>query len=99
MKTVTDIAQQNCKLDDYDVISDILGCHKSLVKLYADAIIECSDENLRELLHTLMNECAADQFDAFRYMNANGMYETTCAECSDINCACEKYCSCSANCD
>ena len=39
MKTTTDIAQQNCRLDDYDIISDVLGCHKTLVKLYADAII------------------------------------------------------------
>ena len=97
MKTTTDIAQQNCRLDDYYIISDVLGCHKTLVKLYADAIIECSDEKLRELLHSLFNECTRDQFAAFNYMNEAGMYETTCADCEQINCECEKYCSCSAN--
>ena len=97
MKTVTDNAQQKCKLDDYDVISDILGCHKTLVKLYAEAIIESADDKLRELLRTLMNECADDQFDAFNYMSANGLYETTCADCEQIACACEKFCDCSAN--
>lgn len=94
----TDIAQQNCELNDKDIISDILSCHKTLVKLYADAIIESADENLRTLLHSLLNECAADQYDAFEYMSANGYYETTQADCDQINCTCEKFCGCSANC-
>lgn len=94
----TDIAQENCALTDGDIISDILGCHKTLVKLYADAIIECADEKLRELLRTLMNECADDQFDAFNYMSENGLYETTCADCAQITCTCEKFCDCAANC-
>lgn len=97
MQTATDIAQENCKLDDCDIISDILSCHKTLVKLYADAILECADANLREMLHTLMTECACDQYDAFCYMSKNDMYQTTCADCQQINCACEKFCDCAAN--
>ena len=93
----TDIAQANCSLNDKDIISDVLGCHKTLVKLYADAIIESADENLRELLHTMFTECAEDQFDAFEYMSENGYYETTPADCSEIGCTCEQFCDCSAN--
>ena len=97
MKTKTDCALENCALTDDDIISDILSCHKTLVKLYAEAIIESADDKLRELLRTLMNECADDQFDAFNYMSANGLYETTCADCEQIACACEKFGDCSAN--
>lgn len=93
----TETAQKNCTLTDCDIISDVLGCHKTLVKLYADAIIESADDKLRGLLCALMNECADDQFDAFKYMNANGLYETACADCSQIACTCEKFCDCSAN--
>ena len=69
-------AQRDCRLTDYDIISDILGSHKSLIKLYGTALCEIASEDLRDIVSCQMAECAEDQFDAFNYMNARGMYPT-----------------------
>ncbi|MFR6641642.1 MAG: spore coat protein [Christensenellales bacterium] len=58
-------AQRDCRLTDYDIISDILGSHKSLIKLYGTALCEIASEDLRDIVSCQMAECAEDQFDAF----------------------------------
>lgn len=68
--------EKNCELNDYDIISDVLGCQKSLMKLYATSLCEIAEEPLRTLITSKLSECAADQFDAFCYMNERGMYKT-----------------------
>lgn len=90
----TEKAQMDCELSDYDIISDVLGCHKQLVTKYTTALCECSDENLRNLIKSQMSECSDDQFEAFNYMNDRGMYECDCAPVSDIKQAREKFCQC-----
>ena len=67
---------KNCELNDYDIISDVLGCQKSLMKLYATSLCEIAEEPLRTLVNAKLTECASDQFDAFCYMNERGMYKT-----------------------
>lgn len=90
----TEKAQLDCELNDYDIASDVLGGHKTLVKLYSTAICECAEEDLRELLKTQFTECACDQFEAFNYMNERGMYKCECAPESGIEQAVDKYCRC-----
>lgn len=94
----TERAQQDCKLNDYDIISDVLGCQKQLVQKYTTALCECAEENLRTLIQSQMTECAADQFAAFRYMNERGMYECECADCQQIDQAENTFCTCQHNC-
>lgn len=90
----TTLAQEKCKLDDYDIISDVLGCHKQLVQKYTTALCECSSEDLRDLIKCQMSECACDQFDAFKYMNERGMYECDCADASQLAQTKDKFCQC-----
>ena len=60
--TSTEFAQDVCKLSDKEIISDVLGSHKSLVKLYGTALCETSCPKLRTLIDTQLSECAEDQF-------------------------------------
>ena len=81
----------NCRLSDYDIISDVLGGHKNLVKLYGTAMLETDNEQLRKIINTQMSECACDQFDAFKYMNDRGMYKTEPAPVQKIKAARTKF--------
>ena len=69
-------AQERCKLDDYEIISDVLGSEKELVKLYGSALCETSEEPLRDIIRENFDEAAADQYKAFTYMQQRGMYNT-----------------------
>ena len=80
----TEAARDNCKLNDYDIISDVLGGHKNLVKLYGTALCETDSESLRRIINTQMTECASDQYDAFRYMNDRGMYKVETAPAQKV---------------
>lgn len=87
----TEFACDNCKLTDYDIISDVLGSHKSLVKLYGTALCETDNENLRKLINARMTECAQDQYDAFIYMNERGMYKVEPAPVQKVKSARTKF--------
>ena len=87
----TTAAQRDCKLSDYDIISDILGSHKSLIELYGTALCEIGSEDLRDIVSCQMAECAEDQFDAFNYMNARGMYPTEPAPVQKVKQARQKF--------
>lgn len=69
-------ARARCELDDYEIISDVLGSEKQLVKLYSTALCESSEEPLRNLIRDNLAECANDQFATFEYMQKHGMYPT-----------------------
>ena len=84
-------AQRDCRLTDYDIISDILGSHKSLIKLYGTALCEIASEDLRDIVSCQMAECAEDQFDAFNYMSARGMYPTEPAPVQKVKQARQKF--------
>lgn len=84
----------NCQLNDFDIISDVLGCHKTLVKLYTTSLCEIAEEPLRNIVNEQLSECACDQFDAFNYMNERGMYQTEQAPAQKIKEARQKFSSC-----
>ena len=90
----TEFAQDVCKLSDKEIISDVLGSHKALVKLYGTALCETSCPKLRNLIDNQLSECAEDQFDAFLYMHERGLYPTDAAPMPKINQAKKKYCAC-----
>lgn len=87
----TEFAQDMCKLSDKEIISDVLGSHKALIKLYGTALCETDNEKLRSLIDSHLSECAEDQFDAFTYMNQRGMYPTDTAPASKVTQAKKKY--------
>ncbi len=69
-------ARSRCALDDYEIISDVLGCEKQLVKLYSTALCESAEEPLRDIFRENLIEAAADQYSTFEYMQKRGMYKT-----------------------
>lgn len=69
-------AQEHCKLDDYEIISDVLGSEKEIVKLYSTALCEAAEEPLRDIIRENFDEAAADQYKAFTFMQERGMYQT-----------------------
>ncbi len=89
--SATEQAQDACKLSDYDIVSDVLSSHKGLIKLYGTALCEVAEENLRGIIENKMSECAEDQYDAFLYMNARGMYKTEPAPLQKVKEARQKY--------
>lgn len=93
-KMSAEFAQEQCKLSDQEIISDVLGSHKALVKLYGTALCESSCPQLRDLVNSQMTECAQDQFDAFLYMNERGMYPTDNAPLPKITQAKKKFTKC-----
>ncbi len=69
-------ARQKCELDDYEIISDVLGGEKQLVKLYSTALCESAEESLRGVIRDNLIECAKDQYATFEYMEKRGLYQT-----------------------
>ena len=90
----TESAIAKCDLNDYDIISDVLGSHKSLVKLYGTAVCEIADCDLRETVKSQMFECADDQYKAFSYMHERGMYECEPAQSEKIDQCVSQFCRC-----
>ena len=93
----TEFAQEQCKLSDYDIISDVLGSHKNLIKLYGTALCEIGCKYLRNVVTSKMTECAEDQLDAFTYMNQRGMYKTEPAPVQKVKEARQRFCGCIKN--
>ncbi len=90
----TEFAQDVCKLSDKEIISDVLGSQKALIKLYGTALCEASCPKLRNLIDNQLSECAEDQYDAFLYMQERGLYPTDTAPMPKINQAKKKFTAC-----
>lgn len=107
----TEKAQERCELDDYEIISDVLGSEKQLVKLYTTALCEASEEPLRNIFKSHIDSAANDQYKAFEFMQQRGMYKTEQASeeviseakqqfgplCNNCNCHTVPNPSCSAD--
>lgn len=76
----TTCACGKCALDDYEIISDVLGSEKQLVKLYSTALCEAAEEPFRNIIRENLSECAADQYKTFEFMESRGMYPTEQAD-------------------
>ena len=85
---------RDCALTDYDIASDVLGCQKSLIKLYTTSLCEIDCKKLRSLVTTQMTEASEDQLDVFLYMNDRGMYKTENAPLGKIKTARSKFEKC-----
>ena len=98
-------ARERCELDDYEIISDVLGSEKQIVKLYSTALCEASEEPFRNLLRENLDEAAADQYKAFEFMQKRGMYQTEQASEQKISEAKQQFsplcrnCGCDTCCD
>ncbi|MCH5163063.1 MAG: spore coat protein [Clostridiales bacterium] len=98
-------AREKYSLDDYEIISDVLGSEKQLVKLYSTALCESAEESLRGVIRENLIECAKDQYSTFEYMEKRGLYQTEQAPEDQIAQAKQQFgpltsnCNCGCGCD
>lgn len=84
-------AREKCKLDDYEIISDVLGSEKQIVKLYSTALCEAAEEQFRNVLRENLDYAAEDQYKAFEFMQSRGMYDTEQASNENISQAKQQF--------
>jgi spore coat protein CotF len=63
------------EMDDRDVASGMLGCHKSSATMRTMASLECSDPTLRHMLQQGSINCSEQAFEVWNYMNQKGYYQ------------------------
>ncbi|MCL6638656.1 MAG: spore coat protein [Firmicutes bacterium] len=63
------------RMDDRDVASGMLGCHKSSAILKMSATLECADPTLRQMMLNSAVSCAEMAYETFTFMNQKGMYQ------------------------
>jgi spore coat protein CotF len=63
------------KLNDRDVASGMLGCHKASAIMKSIATLECADLNLRRMVQQGSNNCSEMAYEVWQYMNQNGYYQ------------------------
>lgn len=63
------------EMDDRDVASGMLGCHKSSAGLRMTASLEFADPTLRKMLQQGSINCSEQSYEVWNYMNQKGMYQ------------------------
>lgn len=63
------------QMDDRDVASGMLGCHKASATLRMTAALECADPELRNMIQQGANNCAQQAYEVWQYMNQKGYYQ------------------------
>ncbi|MEG6614820.1 spore coat protein [Peptococcaceae bacterium 1198_IL3148] len=63
------------KLNDRDIASGMLGCHKSSAIMKSMAALECADLNLRRMVQQGSINCSEMAYEVWQYMNQNGYYQ------------------------
>lgn len=91
-------AREKCKLDDYEIISDVLGGEKQIVKLYSTALCETAEEPLRNIIRDNFVEAANDQYEVFDFMQKRGMYPVEQADENKIDEAKRQFAPLCENC-
>lgn len=62
-------------MDDRDVASGMLGCHKASASFRMLASLECADLELRRMLQQGAINCAEQAYEVWQYMNQKGYYQ------------------------
>lgn len=73
-KTQSPNASQQ-RLDNRDIASGMLGCHKASAILKSMASLECADLNLRRMVQQGAINCSEMAYEIWQYMNQNGYYQ------------------------
>ena len=80
-------------LTEEDILTDLLLAEKALVKIYATALTEMSENKLRTLMKKYVGEVSDDQNQIFCQMQKRGYYEVAPAPKQKIDSAKEKFAS------
>ncbi len=63
------------ELDDRDVASGMLGCHKASASMKMMASLECADPQLRRMIQQGAINCSEQAYEVWQYMNQKGYYQ------------------------
>lgn len=63
------------QLDDRDVVSSMLSCHKNSASKKMMAALECADPQLRRMMQQSAVNCAEQAYEVWQYMNQKGYYQ------------------------
>lgn len=63
------------RLNDPQIASAMLICHKNSAKNQMSAALECADPGVREMLVNGAITCANQAYEVFLWMNNNGIYQ------------------------
>lgn len=66
---------QGQALNDMQIMSAMLCCHKNSAKNHMNASLECADPNVRQMLLHGANLCAEQAYEVFTVMNQQGIYQ------------------------
>jgi spore coat protein CotF len=63
------------QMNDRDISSAILSCHKSSALSRMMSSLECADSDLRKILQQGANNCSEQAYEMWQYMNQKGYYQ------------------------
>lgn len=63
------------EMDDRDVSSGMLGCHKASALVKMIASLECADSHLRRMLQQGAINCSEQAYEVWNYMNQKQYYQ------------------------
>ncbi len=62
-------------LQDKVMVNDLLSMEKSSLAIYANAISESSNTQLRQTLQQIRNNCEASQYNLYKLAESKGFYQ------------------------
>lgn len=63
------------QMDDRDVASGMLGCHKASAAMKMIASLECANPQLRHMMQQGAVNCSELAYEVWQYMNQHGYYQ------------------------
>jgi spore coat protein CotF len=85
------------QMNDRDVASGMLGCHKSSAIMRMMASLECADTELRHMIQQGANNCAEEAYEVWQFMNQQGYYQVPTMKESTTNTMLNAYTAASTN--
>lgn len=62
-------------MDDQDVSSGMLGCHKASAFVRMMGALECANPELRRMMQQAAVNCSEQAYEVWQYMNEKGYYQ------------------------
>ena len=62
-------------LQEKAMVNDALSSVKSELTFYANAISECSNQNLRSTIQQIRNSCETSQYELYQLASSKGYYK------------------------
>jgi spore coat protein F len=79
------------KFGEKEMLDDILGDEKEIIKLYSTGMTESTCPNMRQVLLKNIQQANQDQFDVFDKMRTMGWYSTKPAETTEVDQVKQKF--------